>query len=334
MGKQATRSTARRVAASLVVAVMVGVLVSSCSSRPSADTTASQNAVAPQGRSGLSSGGVGAPAAGGADAGTAQGASFNVNALDAPPQDTGQAFVSSATMTVKTDDVSASKVKAIELTATDGGGLFGEQTTFGAEAKATLTLKVPPPKFEPLMSDLGRLGSLESEEVKTEDVTQQVIDLDARIKAAQSSLDRSQLLLDGAKSLTEIVAGENEVAKRQAEVESLRGQQQTLAKKVDLATIVLTLTSTKPTPAVEQAHTPEPPKPLPGFGDGLGGGLEVARNVGTVALAVFGALLPFLPLLVIVFFGVRWLRRRMHRGASSGAAAATAGGPPPPGGIS
>ena len=148
--------------------------------------------------------------------------------LDAPPGETGRALISTATMTVRTGDVATAKTKAVALTETAGGGLFGEQTTYAERATAVLTLKVPPVKFRPLLDDLAGLGALQSQEVKTDDVTAQVVDLDARIHAAEASLVRTQALLEKATSLTDIANLEARASRRQADLESLRGQQKTL----------------------------------------------------------------------------------------------------------
>ena len=50
--------------------------------------------------------------------------------------------------------------------------------------------------------------------------------------------------------------------------------------------------------------------PLPSFTDGFSRGVEVLSLIVTVLLVVVGALLPFVPIVVIVFFGARLVRRR------------------------
>ena len=50
--------------------------------------------------------------------------------------------------------------------------------------------------------------------------------------------------------------------------------------------------------------------PLPGFTDSFSGGIDVLAFLGSVLLVVLGALLPFVPIVVIVVLGVRFVRRR------------------------
>lgn len=324
-----------RVLAALAVLTVVGL--TSCSSKAADNATSSSpardaNASLPAGQANQV---PGAPAAGGNGTGggeTASGASFKVDALDPAAAPVGS-FISTATMTIEVESVSEAKPKVVAAAIAAGGGLFGEQTTFGSGARSVITLKVPPAQFSKLLDDLATLGSLAAEEVKTDDVTQQVVDLGARLKASEASLQRTQLLLEQAKSLTEISALENEVARRQADVESLRGQQKTLDNRVNLATIVVTLSGEKDaTAAVEEKRRQEEllrqqreAKPLPGFGDGLEGGLGVARNVGTVALAGVGAALPFTPLVALLVVGYRLARRHQRKGSLAPPAPTPAG---------
>ncbi len=247
--------------------------------------------------------------------------------LDAAPTGAaaaaGHAFVSTATLTVRVpdvDQVNAKKEMAINLVEGKGGGLFGEETSFSGAAQATVTLKVPPSAFRSVLSDLAKLGSLDAEQVKTDDVTQQVVDLDARISAAQSGLDRMRGLLAKTSDLRDVANLETDVNRREIELEQLKGQQQSLGQRVDLSTVILTLRAEAaattavagPTPVVPLP--PTPPAALPGFGDGLQGGWKVFTNVGTVVLAGLGACLPFVPV-ALVAFGVWRLARRRDRGS-------------------
>jgi hypothetical protein len=176
-----------------------------------------------------------------------------------------------------------------------------------------------------MLSELGKLGFVQANEVKTDDITDQVIDLDARITSAQNGLERTRGLLDKAANLVEVSSLENEVSRRETEVETLLGQQKTLSQRVELATIILTVVGA-PAPVVAvttpptTAPAPAEPRALPGFNDGLQGGWKVFTNVGTVVLAALGAVLPFLPFLVVAAVAWRVRRRRVGPGSVAPAA--------------
>lgn len=234
----------------------------------------------------------------------------------------GRAFVSNAAMTVRTDDLSAVKASAIAAVESAGGGLFGEESSFDGDAKAVLTFKVPPERFRETLTTLERLGDLQTQAVSTSDVTDQVIDLDARISAATASLDRTRVMLDNASSLAEVTTLDSEVSRRQADLEKLIGQRQTLGDRTELATIVLTVVRPEapaptpaPTPKVAAETTP------PGFIDGLHTGWAAFVKGGSVVLAGVGLVLPFL-LVIIPFLTIAWLvlrlRDRRGRGRTAG----------------
>lgn len=235
----------------------------------------------------------------------------SVQVLGQRPEQVGRKFVSTATMTVKVDDVMATKEKANAKVQFDfGGQVFSEQTSVSSKSTSVLTYKVPPDSFDRALRELAVLGKLAAEEVKTDDVTQQVVDLDARIRAAEASTLRVGDLVGRTNSVTELANLENEVQRRQAELESLRGQKQTLDARTEMATIVVTLTSDEPPPA-----RPVEATSLPGFFDGLNGGWNLFLDIMTVTGAVVGALVPFAWIGALGLVIVWVVKRRVRAGA-------------------
>lgn len=300
--------------------VLVAVGASACGS---SSRDASSTVAAPSGQAAQNQAAAGDAASGGGGAPVADGASLNTDALGqvAPPAD--RPVISTASLTVETDDVAATKPRALAIVSAKEGYLFADQSSYGTEATSTLTIKVPPAVFGETLDDLGRLGVLRSQEVSSEDVTDQVIDLESRITAAEGSLARTGELLGRATALNEIRQLEDEFARRQVDLEKLRGQQKTLAARVDFATIVLTLHGADDaTPALAGGEEASPP----GFADGWAGGLAVAGTVGAFALAAVGALLPFVPLVLAAYAVIRLVRWRGERHGSGPTPAAAVEG--------
>jgi hypothetical protein len=295
-----------RRAGTVATVVVVVLAAGACASKSESSAARTGAAPAPDRATAESGGG------GSADAsapGVAKETSFKADALVGPAAQPVGSFISTATMTVEVDDVAAVKPRVVSIAQAAGGGLFGEETTYGAKSRSVITVKVPPPAFTQVLQDLGALGTLATQQVKTDDVTQQVIDLEARIAASSASLDRTRDLLGQAKTLTDVAYLEGEVARRQADLESLKGQQKTLRGRIDLATVVVTLDGQHDATPAERERRPEPAA-LPGFMDGLRGGWDVATTVASVAAAVVGAAVPFLPLIALAVLGLRFLRRR------------------------
>lgn len=202
----------------------------------------------------------------------------------------GLAVIRTAELDVRVDDVRRAAEEAGRLIRAAGGGVEAEDRSgTGDDGSATLTLRVPPAAFDQTISDLAALGDERGRRLSSEDVTDQVVDLEARLATQRASVDRVRALLGEADALGEVVQIESELTKRTADLEALEARLASLSARVDQSTIVLRLDS-EGGPVVGQAL---------GFGDGLRGGWAALTATARVAAVTAGALLPFLPLLLV-----------------------------------
>ncbi|WP_163504792.1 DUF4349 domain-containing protein [Fodinicola acaciae] len=211
-----------------------------------------------------------------------------------------------ADVTVRSSTVDKVADQAVAM-ATTARGLIGSERRSGQgmDASATLVLRVPPEAFYPTVAALAKLGTQPTRTVSSQDVSGQVIDLDARIHTAQASLDRTRTLFARAQQISDIVTLEGQLTERQTALETLQAQKKALDSQIALSTISFTVSATPPPPAQ---------KPAPG---GFLGGLIVGWNaflaVLNGSLAVFGALLPFLIVLGAPAAIIWWFVRRRTR---------------------
>lgn len=205
--------------------------------------------------------------------------------------------IHTADLTVRVDDAAGATEEATRLVAGAGGLVFA-QTSEPREAR--LTLKVPPERFEPVMAALGDLGLALKRQSKAQDVTDQVVDLDGRLRTALASAERLRALLGDARSAGDIVSLESELAKRESEIESLHGRLRVLSSQVDLATINLRLTERGDLQLKAE---------VPAFTKALGAGWSALAVVISAGVATAGFLLPFAPLGLAGWWAVR---RRRH----------------------
>ena len=110
-----------------------------------------------------------------------------------------------------------------------------------ADGVTTLTLRVPTDSFQEVLGELEALGKVLAQRIDTDDVTEQVVDLESRIASARRSVERVRELLDGSGDVVQLAAVERELAQREADLESLLGSQRVLDDQVALATIRLDL---------------------------------------------------------------------------------------------
>ena len=128
----------------------------------------------------------------------------------------------------------------------------------GEPLRARMVLRVPVDSFEDVMNALGSMETLASTTTSSEDVTTQLIDVEARIKAQQASVERVRQLLAQAQSIRDIMAIESELAQRQAELDSLAQQQAYLKDQTSMATVKVNI-ERKPDPkAAGHARTTTP----------------------------------------------------------------------------
>jgi hypothetical protein len=237
-----------------------------------------------------------------------------------------RSIIYNGSITVRMDDageVDAAAARAIAAV-TAAGGFVGsdKRTSDNGRSQASLELRVPADRFTALVDDLAGLGEEEARAINTQDVTEEVVDLDARLATQQASVNRTRTLLAQARTIAEIVSVEGEMAKREAELASLQARKRRLADLTALSTITLTLLG----PDVDVVAEDEPET---GFVAGLKAGWKAFLVSMEVLLTVLGALLPWLIAVGVPIFAIVWLLRRLGRRARP-AATATPGPPPAP----
>lgn len=213
-------------------------------------------------------------------------------------------------ITLRVDDVDRAAAQVGALVEGAGGFVAGDRRSSRDEqAEAHLTLRVPAERFIATVDELAKLGDEQSRNISTEDVTQQVVDLEAQIASQQASVNRTRDLLARAQNIGEIVSIEAELAKRESTLATLQARQQRLVDLAALSTVTVHLRSRTGGPLEESS----------GFLGGLRAGWDAFLGAAAVLLLVLGFLLPFL-----VAFGIPagllwWLLRRRRRPAEPGA---------------
>lgn len=260
-------------------------------------------------------GGEEAPAGGAVDAATADQASTRIE-LD-------RKVVLRADLVVETDAVVEGARRAEGIVTTAGGVVTNEETYIDpgpdADTISTLTLRVPPEAHSTVLDQLAELGTLVSQNRGEEDVTDEYVDVEARIRSQQMSLDRLLSLVTDAADLTDVITLENEIARRQADLDALQARLEALDEQAAMTTITLTLTSSPQ--AVVVART--------GFVGGLQSGWEAFTGSVAFVLMALGAALPFVVVLALLG-GAAYVVRNRLRDRRPGVATRVVTAEPPP----
>jgi hypothetical protein len=306
--------TAWLLATGLAAGLVAALTVAGCSASGSNDSSAPANKQA--------AGGGEREAGGAADAANPPAAAVagpQADNKDANPQAPAQtqaqapaklvpddrSIIYTGSINVRVSDVDAKAAEAITLAIAAGGFVAGDNRTVNASrSEAHLVLRVPSEKFTTTVTQLGHLGKEENRALSTQDVTAEVVDLDARITVAQASVDRVRALLARAQNLNEIVQLESEVSRREADLESLKARQRKLGDLTALSTITAVLLGPDAVGAkpAKKADT--------GFLAGLKGSWNALGTSLAALLTLLGVLLPWLIALGLPTLAVYWLLRR------------------------
>ncbi|MEH1167684.1 DUF4349 domain-containing protein [Micromonospora sp. CPCC 205539] len=235
-----------------------------------------------------------------------------------------RAIIYTGTMRVQVDDVDAA-AREVTAAVTRAGGFIGgdQRRSAEADAVAELELRVPAAKFAGVVEEVANLGRQQSREINTQDVTEETVDLDARITSQRARVDSARRLLARASSITDLVSLENELGRREADLASLEAKKRRLADLTALSTITVSLAGPAAKTDDEEDET--------GFLVGLRNGWKAFVVSLTVLLTVLGALLPWMVALGVPLALLLLVLRRQRRKAPALVAtpAAPVSAPPP-----
>ena len=106
-----------------------------------------------------------------------------------------------------------------------------ESSTGGVE----MTVRVPEPSLEQAMDAVSQLGQVVKRDISADDVTERVVDLNARAGTLRAMRDRLRELLARAESISSIITVEQELARVQAELDSIERRLEYLRGNAALA---------------------------------------------------------------------------------------------------
>lgn len=139
---------------------------------------------------------------------------------------------------VRTRDPVAALADLTARTAALGGHIAQSSvSTTGPEPWADAVARVPSARYQDLLGQLARIGAVQESSTTTQDVGQQVADLDARITALTTSITRLEELMARADTTKDLLEAESQLTQRQADLDSLNAQRAWLADQVDLSTL-------------------------------------------------------------------------------------------------
>lgn len=233
--------------------------------------------------------------------------------------------VKRASLELTVDELGTAQAAATRIAEREGGFVASTTRTAVSEdarhmdGSVTLTLRVPADHFTLALDALRRLGKgAGSEHVATEDVSEEFIDLEARIHNQRELEAQFLEILKRAGKVEEALNVQRELAGVRTDIERMEGRRRFLEHETALSTLTLVLSPVRPLVSAS-------------FGDfstavarASSDTVNLGASIVTGAIRALGVLVP-----VGVLFGVplwlalRSLRRRSRRRLAAAVASAS-----------
>jgi hypothetical protein len=213
-------------------------------------------------------------------------------------------LIRTAQVSVEVSSYEAAAEKVARLAEAHGGYVAESQAGRAANDRrlGTVTLKVPAARFAAALADLKALGTVESEQVATQDVTKAYSDLETRLKVKRDTAERlREILRTRTARLSDVLEAERELARVTEEIEHMEGERRFYDHQVSLSTISA------------QLHEPEAmvrPGAFAPVSEALHSSVSVlATSLGALIFALV-FLTPWLVLALVAWKVVRVVRAR------------------------
>lgn len=217
--------------------------------------------------------------------------------------------IRTASVSLEVNDLEETASHLTQIAEAAGGFVADSSTTqVGSLPEGMFVLRIPAPHFADVLSQVVGLGRVQQRRLGGQDVTEESIDLQARIRNLERYEQRLLTFVDRAVKISDVLAVEQELARVRGEIEMLTGRARYLDRQVELATIQVTAhEKTKSTSFWNLDETMT--RVRNAF-------LTTVRQILRAAEAIIVALSALVPVVVLATIG--WLvvrRMRIARGA-------------------
>lgn len=195
-----------------------------------------------------------------------------------------------------------SMVKVAKIAESMGGYVSNTESysdTAGKLASGRIIIRVPGEKFNIAIDDIKKAGELKSINISGQDVTQEYVDLESRLKNFEAQEKILLDLMNKSANVKDSIEVQRELSNVQGEMEVIKGRMNYLDNLVGFSTIDVTIAE----PAVA------PPVEAGGFVNAVKRGVEGAVKVLNGLAFFFIAISPILVLAAIVLL-IIWLSIR------------------------
>lgn len=214
--------------------------------------------------------------------------------------------ITTVDMSLEVDDVPAAIEQISSITRASGGYVSGSSVYAHTYDKSTwkdgyITVRVPEAGHPEFLEEVSKLGEVTSRSVSAQDVTEEYIDVTARLENLKKQEQRLNEILNMSSTVEEVLSVEKEIERVRGEIDSLTGRLNYLNDRVEYSTISIRLT--------------EPDQVIYswGLGEAFSESAKGFISMVNALIILAGYLLPIVLLLTALrglFIGVRRIVRR------------------------
>ena len=258
-----------------------------------------------------------------APAAPAQSASGGATALEQgnPPadaqapgaqQDLQRLVIKTADLSLQVDSARDAEAALRTLVGQLGGYVVKVETSGTDESMSShVIFRVPAERFDQALSGVqGLAKKVLARTVGGDDVTEEFVDLEARLGNLEATRDRLQSFLDKADTVDDALKVNQSLSDLQGQIEQLKGRKKFLQSSASLSTISVTLS---PLPAIMPIVGDQGWQPLGVARDALRGLVGFGQALATLVIVVLVWSPVWLPLLLLGLWITRRMRRRVAR---------------------
>lgn len=170
---------------------------------------------------------------------------FDVEASEqtpSPAEVVDRKLIRNGTLEFQTQEVKKTKIEIEKICKELNAYISSEsENNYGERLQYNQLIRVPANQFDTLVARLEPLAiKIENKNISTEDVTEQFIDVEARLKTKKELEVRYREILKQAKTVEEIISIESHIANVRSEIESMEGRLNFLKNQVAFSTLNVT----------------------------------------------------------------------------------------------
>jgi hypothetical protein len=231
---------------------------------------------------------------------------------------TDRKIIRNAELNLQTSDPAAGQQRIESIAESLGGFLVDTDVKHAnaisqssADTTITITLRVPSIRFAQALEAIRGVGNRVIDEKESgQDVTEEYIDLESRIRTEKALEDQFLQIMKQARSVSDALEVQKEISVVRGEIERLEGRRRFLENKSALSTIKVVLQTSPPVITATQSAFTE------NFRQAVGDAVDIAAGIVNGAIRVAGVMIPVTILILLpgaLLIRFLWRRLPVHK---------------------